>query len=346
MDEIDVAALGLRPALNPLGVPAEADHFGDPQHGVPRWNETAFFEAWSPSTGAGVFVHLGRWPGDLDLWWCQAITYLPDGQLTADLSFGRSSEAGARTGNVAIDVVEPLEHWRVHYDGAGELTDRARMADALTGGGVRVPVVWDLDARAAGPAWNLRPPADGVMPDFAQTSHSQQTFRVTGTITVDGVTHAVDGIGCNDHSRGARDLTHFAGDQWLVGVLPGATFHVINVWKADQAEVLTTGIWFDARGHRPVRARRHAAHLVPGEPAVVELVIEDSGHERRLTVEVLHGCAICVTQGHDNLNGVGWDLPGDTIVLDESPVRITDHQTGSVGYGHLERGVRIDQARR
>lgn len=336
--------LGFPAPPNPLEVPPDADFFGDPQYDVPHWNETAFFEAWSPDTGVGVFLHLGRFPGDLDLWWCQAITYLPDGRLTSEINWGRHPHPGARTGNLAIDVVEPLAHWRIGYDGAGELTDREAMTRALSGAGVRVPVRWDLDARAAGPVWDMRPPADGVMPDFAQSSHSQQTYRVSGTVTVGGVEHRLDGVGVNDHSRGARDLTHFAGDQWLVGVMPGATFHVINVWKADQVEVLTTGIWFDERGHRAVTARRHPEHAVGGEPATFEVVLDDDGRERRLIVEVQHGCVICVTQGHDNLNGVGWQLPGDTIVLDESPVRITD-ETGAVGFGHLERAVRLDQAR-
>jgi hypothetical protein len=79
--------LGFTTPPNPLGVPRDADHFGDPQHDVPHWNETTFFEAWSPDTGVGVFVHLGRYPGDLDLWWCQAITYLPEGHLTSDISW-------------------------------------------------------------------------------------------------------------------------------------------------------------------------------------------------------------------------------------------------------------------
>lgn len=336
--------LGLTRPGNPLGVSADADHFGDPRHDVPHWNETTFFEAWSPDTGVGVFLHLGRYPGDLDLWWCQAITYLPEGRLTSDVNWGRNPHPGARTGNLAVDVVEPLTHWRITYDGAGELTDRDQMARGLSGAGIRVPTRWDLDARAAGPVWNLRPPAEGAMPDFAQGSHSQQTYRVTGSVTVDGVEHRMDGIGVNDHSRGPRDLTHFAGDQWLVGVMPGATFHVINVWQADQTEVLATGIWFDGHGARSVLARRHPDHVVGGEPEAFEILIEDGGRERRLAIEVEHGCFICVTQAHDNLNGIGWHLPGDTIVLDETPVRITD-EAGAIGYGHLERAVRIDQAR-
>jgi hypothetical protein len=339
-----VLGLGLEPVLNPLHVPAAADYFGDPQHDIPRWNETTFFEAWAPDNGVGVFLHMGRYPKDLDVWWCQAITYLPAGRLTSDINWGRTRDAGARTGNVVLDVIEPLQRWTLSYDGAGELTDSDRLVRGPSGAGVQVLVRWDLDVRAIGPIWDMQPPPDGSMPDFAQSSHSQQTYRVTGTITVDGVPHPVDGIGCNDHSRGARDLTHFSGDQWVVGIMPGYTFHAINVWKQDQTPVLEVGAWFDRDGYRSVKGRRHPVHAVSNEPRAFDLVIDDTGTEHVFALEVLHGCTICVTQQHDNLNGVDWNLSGDTVLLNESPIRITA-ASGEVGYGHLERSTRLDQAR-
>ncbi|ORW23270.1 hypothetical protein AWC19_11980 [Mycobacterium palustre] len=337
--------LGLAEVSNPLRVPPDADHFGDPRHDVVRWNETTFFEAWSPETGVGVFLHMGRYPKDLDLWWCQAITYLPDGKVTSDVHWGRNPGAGADTGNLGIEVTDPLRRWVIRYDGAGELTESHRLTRGLSGAGIHIPVRWRLDADAAGPAWNLRPPPDGQMPDFAQSSHSQQTYRVKGAVTVNGVEYGLDGIGCNDHSRGVRDLTHFAGDQWVVAVMPGYTFHVINVWNADDEPILTTGAWFDERGYRDVTAHRHPDYDISGKPSKFELLVNDAGEVRRFGVEVLHGCTICVTQAHDNLNGVGWDLPGDTVVLGESPIRIRD-DSGRIGYGHLERAIRLDRARR
>lgn len=336
--------LGLAKVLNPLRVPPEADHFGDPQHSVERWNETTFFEAWSPETGVGVFLHMGRYPKDLDLWWCQAITYLPDGQLTSDVHWGRNPGAGANTGNLRIDIPEPLHRWTIRYDGAGELSDSQQLIRGLSGAGVHIPVCWHLEAEAAAPVWNLRPAPDGTMPDFAQSSHSQQAFRVRGTVTVDGLEYPLDGIGCNDHSRGARDLTHFAADQWVVAVMPGYAFHVINVWKADDAPVLTTGAWFDEQGYRAVSARGRPGIDIDSGPTEFELIIDDA-EVRRFEIEVLHGCTICVTQAHDNLNGVGWHLPGDTVLLRESPIRIRDDD-GRIGYGHLERATRLDRARR
>lgn len=96
---------------------------------------------------------------------------------------------------------------------------------------------------------------------------------------------------------------------------------------------------------RRVTARRHPAHTTNNEPSVFDLVIGDEATERVFTLEVLHGCSVSVTQVHDNLNGLGWDLPRDTILLNESPVRITA-ATGEVGYGHLERSMRLDHALR
>ncbi|TAM68128.1 hypothetical protein [Mycobacterium sp.] len=326
-------------------VPPAADYFGDPQYDVPHWNETTFFEAWSPRTGIGVFLHMGRYPKDLDLRWCQAITYLPGGAVTSDVHWGRNTDAGARTANLSIDVRDPLQHWTIRYDGAGELSSSGQLVQGLSGAGVQVPVRWHLEAVAAAPPWNLRPAAGGAMPDFAQSSHSQQAYRVNGTVAVNGTEHQLDGIGCNDHSRGARDLTHFAGDQWVVGVMPGYVLHVINVWRADEQPVLTTGAWFDTDGQRTVTAHRHSDHDIAGAPSEFPLIVDDGGVERRFAIEVLHGCTLSVTQQHDNLNGVGWQLPGDTVLLSESPIRLRDER-GQLGYGHLERALRLNRATR
>jgi hypothetical protein len=46
-----------------------------------------------------------------------------------------------------------------------------------------------------------------------------------------------------------------------------------------------------------------------------------------------------MTDRNDNLNGIGWELDDDTLILTECVARITASD-GSVGYGQVERSVR------
>lgn len=58
---------------NPFGVEPGLDLLHAVPVDVPGWSETMYFHAWSPQQRVGVFVHTGRWPADLDLWWAQVI---------------------------------------------------------------------------------------------------------------------------------------------------------------------------------------------------------------------------------------------------------------------------------
>jgi alpha-D-ribose 1-methylphosphonate 5-triphosphate synthase subunit PhnG len=107
--------------------------------------------------------------------------------------------------------------------------------------------------------------------------------------------------------------------------------------------LVTTGAWFDSGGQRLVTAERDRSHIPADAPKGFRLLVDDNGRSRAFEIEVVHGCAVSVTQAHDNLNGTAWKLNADTILLSETPVRITD-EDGNVGYGHLERAVQLGQA--
>ena len=342
----ETSRLGLTAVGNPLSVDASADTFGPASHAVPRWSETSWFGTWSPNGEVGIFLHIGRMPGDLDLWWAQLHTYLPDGMLAIDRTWGRSTiDHGVDAGNLHLRVQEPLRHWSLTLDGAGELVSTHQVMRGLVGAGPQVPVRWDIDAVAAGPAWDLRPRGAREMPRWAGDGHTQQTFLTSGEIVVGGTAYEVNGVGYNDHSRGVRDLSHFGADQWMIGILPGATFHTIDIWGPDGAPNLTVGNLFEDDGVvHDIHVASHGVYApcAPCEAHDVTIERTDGGPPYVIRMEVLHTTAISVTQRNENLNGTGWDLPDDTLLFTESAVRLTA-ASGEIGYGHLERAARRAQ---
>jgi hypothetical protein len=66
------------------------------------------------------------------------------------------------------------------------------------------------------------------------------------------------------------------------------------------------------------------------------------GEELRLAVEVLHQLPITITDEGDNLNGIDWDAPLPTSVLQEAVARLT-LADGTTGHSFFERGTRRER---
>jgi hypothetical protein len=323
------------------------DAFRAPDRVTQRWNETGFVGGWSPNSGVGFFVHTGRCQHDLDLWWAQVATYLPDGRLAVGYSWGRSAEeATASTGNLEVRVVEPLERWSITYDGAGELTTVADLAAGTVGSGSARPMRWQIQAMAAAPPWNMHNVSStGNADDWAPDMHTQQTYRATGSLIFDGATYAFDGVCYNDHSRGPRTLEAFAGDISLVAVFPDFSVHAIKVWDHDGHTRLDAGNLFAGRDSWPVRVRFAAETDMLGNPRELDITLQTPVGDPHLAMraEALQVMSLTITDSNDNLTGIGWDAPGDPLVFTESTVRLTT-QDGRVGYGNVERSMRRSHA--
>jgi hypothetical protein len=141
---------------NPFGVDPALDLLHAVRDDVPQWSETMYFQVWSPETGVGAFVHVGRWSTDLELWYGQVIAMLPDGELRVDRSWGRSDDArGPATGNVIVTCLEPLRRWRLRFDGAGEPSTLADLASRPVGAGRAAAFGFDVELDAAGGIWDM-----------------------------------------------------------------------------------------------------------------------------------------------------------------------------------------------
>jgi hypothetical protein len=311
---------------------------------VPGWSETAYVHVWNPDAGAGLFVHLGRWPDDPALWWAQVIALLPDGGLVVDRSFGRGSDARAMgTGTVSLHCVEEQRRWRLRFDGAGEATTLARMAAGPVGAGPAVPFAAEVELTAVAPVWDLHAAAGVTDLGWAAVHHSQG-LRSTGRLRCGPAEWSLDGVAHRDHSSGPRSIADLGGLTFLLAVFPDDGRVVNGLVTVDRAGVPGRAL---TGSQRPGVLEIGNTLQAPGlddlatlAPRVGTVTLADpDGRPEELRVEVLHGYVLTLAEPNENLNGAALDAGDDRLLVTQSTVRVTAPD-GQVGYGVLERDRR------
>lgn len=307
---------------------------------VPLWSETRWNGCWSPETGAGLYIHAGRFRKDLRFWWVHYAAYLPGGRLVVDRFWTRNL-AGAGVRSELLDLEMTTTGWSSAHDGAGELTSSEALARAARGcSAPSVRVRWDVTATNLTPVWDMYSSVDTEQ-SFATSLHLQQASRTTGTLHVGDETYDLSGVGFYDHSSGGRSHTGWNGHRFLLGVMPGYSLHAIAVLGPDGTPGRVLGVvkagdeqrpieQFDAQGAETVRDEPRDQHIVVTGP---------DGRPLTLRVEIVHTLPHTVTPDNEHLNGIDLDLEGDPLVMFESVARLTD-PSGVVGWGHFERSAR------
>jgi len=328
---------------NPFGVDPTLEFLPEARHDIENWSENSFFFVWDPQDRVGVFIHTGRCPDDLDLWWAQTYAYLPDGQLIVDRSWGRPTDnRGASTGNLTIRCEEPLKRWTLRFDGAGEQTNTAAMGRGLGGSGAALPMRFEVECTALGPVWDMYA-AIGMTDAPFGTIHHEQTFTTTGKLTVGGRTWGLNGVACRDRSMGPRDVSPIGGDAFFHLMFPksrrsvqglvvwdrddNVQLRTMSIHEGDQTEILTEGT---------ITGAEDAA----GAPTELELRIQCiDATELVLPGQVLHCATMSIIDPNTNVNGTPTQAD-DPLVFSEAAVTFT-WPDGEIGYGHLERGCRL-----
>ena len=335
---------------NPFDVDPELDLLHPVQRDTPHWSETHFFHVWSPEEGVGLFLHTGRWPGDLDLWWAQTIALLPDGELLVDRSWGRAVDnRGPSTGNLHLTCEEPLSRWKIRFDGAGEVTDVRRMSEeGPSGAGPACAFQADIDLTAAAPVWDMgaalgAPKAQIDDLSWAST-HFTQGFTAKGELRAGDRSWKIDGTGIRDHSSGPRDVSELGGLGFWVVVFPeaGRVVNGLVNWKPDGQvdhrvatvfENDSTTTVFDARCTGLESPVTHSPHEITIEMASVEGGVDTYEAER------IHGYSLTFLEPNENLNGIDLRSQPDGLIITQSTVRVVAPD-GAVGYGVVERDSR------
>lgn len=328
--------------LNPYHIDPEADFLAIPQRDLPLWSETMFFSVWDPASEVGIYIHTGRCPDDVELWWAKVCAYLPNGTVIVDRSFGRSTDRlGPATGNLRIRCEEPLQRWSLRFDGAGEQTTSDRMGFAPSGAGPAVPMKFDFTVDAVSPVWDLHGALSLTERSWAK-AHHEQMHLASGSLSVgDRQWQLSQAISFRDHSNGKRDLTPLGGDCLLGVYLPhsGRTIQGLVMWNRSDIVELQTG-WIYENGEFGTLQEVEITKLgdATGNPRNVTFSFVQCGKRHSVAIEVLH--SVTMSMFEPNTNGNGTDLSlGDPLILTECPVRLTWHD-GEIGYGNLERNQR------
>lgn len=328
---------------NPFGVAPDRDLLNEPRLDIPHWGETMYFGIWSPEESVGIWIHTGRCPEDLGLWWAQTVAMLPRGKLLMDRSWGRSADdRGPSTGNLVIRCDEPLQGWRLRYDGAGEHTTTEQAARGPVGAGPCLPFRFDVRLKAMAPVWDMDA-ALGIEDLGWAHVHHEQALRSTGELVFEEQTFRLDGVCFRDHSAGPRDFTTLGGDQFFNAISPhtGRVAHGLINWKQDGKV-----------DHRTFATYSDGTYELFGEGTMTgiedpvmhsprDIVVRVGAGAKQVTLrgEVLHGFTVSLLEPNININGAALFHP-DPLILTEGFVRWT-WPDGDVGYGKFERDYRL-----
>ncbi|MEZ0366045.1 hypothetical protein ACAG26_20425 [Mycobacterium sp. pUA109] len=335
----------VRTGDNPFDVDPALDLLCAVPEGIPGWSETMFFHVWSPAGHVGIFVHIGRWPGDLDLWWAQVIALLPNGVLLVDRSWGRAGdERGPATGNLRVACLEPLRRWRLTFDGAGQVTDLGSMAAAPVGAGTARDFGFEVELEAAAPVWDLHA-ALGIDGLNWASAHHTQGFRATGWLKSQGRRWALDGgVALRDHSSGPRDIGGLGGLHFFLVVFPGSG-RVVNGlvnWRLD-GRVDHRTYAFQEAGRCETGGEVRVTGLesyVSHEPRQLQITLgRADGSVHTMDAEWLHGYTLTLLEPNENINGVDISVQQDPLIITQGTVRVAASD-GEVGYGVIERDYR------
>ncbi len=313
-----------------------------PPSDVPLWSETRFNGCWSPGSEVGMYLHAGRFRRDLDLWWCQVVAYLPNGELCVDRLWGRNGAvAGVQLGGLDLTITD--DGWASTLDGVGQLTSTTELA--LGPRGCSAPsrtLQWNLTARPAAPVWDMYAGGGGGALQHAD-AHVQRGWHVQGSLTVDGRGYPIDGVGWGDHSSGPRDMSMWGGHRFVLIVTENWTAHIGVMDDLDDIPQRPWGAFFrDGEQHTITDFTSEPLADATGGPASSRLSFEVSNGERfDFQAELTHALPMTITDENDNINGVDWDLPGNPLALVEGTARLTAPD-GVVAYCFFERSRHRD----
>jgi hypothetical protein len=311
----------------------------EPRPDVALWNETRWNGCWNAEEGTGLYLHAGRYRPDLDMWWAQVVAYLPDDELCVVRCFGRNeADDGVRIGGLDLAMTE--DGWTATFDGVGELTNIAALAQGARGASAPLRSFrFSVTATGCAPVWDMHEGADQSL-DFAGDAHVQQAYTTAGALTVGDTTYGLGGIGFKDHSSGVRDFSGWFGHRFFLVVADDWACHAVVLYSPEGTPRPALGAYF-AGGHR----RRVTGFDLPlladsaGGPVTGEAVIELDGGERlTFASELVHALPTLMTIDNEYVNGVDWDMPGDPIVLIEGKGRLVAPD-GSTAYCFHERSA-------
>jgi hypothetical protein len=202
----------------------EARHTADPDD---LWNESYYCDFVHGDGSLGGWLRLGLYPNRAVAWWTawvvrpgqagvSSVDYhapVPpgDGLITT------TSATDDDNARIEIELRRPLEEFRLAADTAAcSVAPGSPPYDETSGTPTRLGV--DL-------TWIT----DGSPYHYVATTRYEIPCLVTGTVTIDGATHTIDGQGQRDHSWGVRDWWAFGWCWCSLRLDDGTRIHLSDI---------------------------------------------------------------------------------------------------------------------
>lgn len=314
----------------------------EPLRNEPNWSENFCLSSFDRESGAGFWLHMGRWRKDLDLWRETLVIMRPGGEVLAHRGFGNALSAADGPGgsNIAIRVLEPGRKLTYRFAGGVRRVEAGSLRSGLVPDGPREIVVLDVEFTATAPMWDLHKVGD--LQDFLGKGHVEQLGEVLGTLKVGDETTPYRGMGNRDHSMGARETSSVGSHQWIQGQFEnGVGFQLYDaVLRGGADPVFTTaavtdgGEIFDGKLTYPYRI---------DDPA-------DAARDFSFSIEYERGTLEIATNGIVNTSYLSFTAPNEIYIgvypsSPDRPLTLLEQSAnyllnGEVaGWGHIERTV-------
>lgn len=206
-----------------LPVPMPADERHHQPDSDPLWNESYYFDFFSPDGEVGGYVRIGKYP-NLGVIWYWACVVGPDRPLVTVID--HTVPIPANPGSLEIrhdglwadhNVESPFDHLSLGLEAFGLAHDDP--ADVYTGAyGIKTPIAFDLEWERNGNVFRY--------PDWLP--RYEIPCRVHGEILLGDETIELDGYGQRDHSWGTRDWWATGWCWTAFRMDDGARFHAVT----------------------------------------------------------------------------------------------------------------------
>jgi hypothetical protein len=199
----------------------EARHTPDPDD---LWNESYYCDFVHGDGSLGGWLRLGLYPNRKVAWWTAWIvrpgqTGICSVDYHAPVPPGDSLATTTTHDDtrVAIEIPRPLEEFRLVSNTEGLLVSPEALGYDSTG--------WTASRLGIDLTWKT----DGVPYHYVATTRYEIPCLVSGSVTVDGETFAVDGQGQRDHSWGVRDWWAFGWCWCSMRLDDGTRLHLSDI---------------------------------------------------------------------------------------------------------------------
>jgi hypothetical protein len=194
------------------------------------WNESYYCDFVRADGSMGGWLRLGLYPNRQLAWWTTWIVF-PDRpgvcsvDYTAPVPPGDGLVSESEDARIEIDLRRPLEEFRLAASAPAHVIDPPEQVYGQGEQGEQseqsgTPARLDLDL-----TWTT----DGVPYHYDLTTRYEIPCLVSGTVTVDGETFAVDGQGQRDHSWGVRDWWAFGWCWCSMRLEDGTRIHLADI---------------------------------------------------------------------------------------------------------------------